>query len=239
MSIGSPMTLDTDEALFVAHFLEVYPDGELMLFDVGAASGRFARGFSERCRPRRVWAHLFEPRPGITETPMTCDAVHWCALGSAAGTATFVVGKNGELSHIARATDDTSVADYCAEHGIEGVPIDDVDQVIEVKVSTVDHWLSLPNAVGIPIRHLDFLKIDTEGYELEVLRGARAALAAAAISAVQFEYGGTWIGMGRLQEAVDMLPGFTIYGYDGHGLVRRTSFEDDYTWSGNLLAIRE
>lgn len=43
------------------------------------------------------------------------------------------------------------------------------------------------------VNRVDFLKIDTEGHELAVLRGAREALAAEAIGVVQFEYGGCYI----------------------------------------------
>lgn len=44
---------------------------------------------------------------------------------------------------------------------------------------------------GIP--RVRFLKIDTEGHEMAVLRGFAAMLANGAIDVIQFEYGGTWI----------------------------------------------
>jgi FkbM family methyltransferase len=40
------------------------------------------------------------------------------------------------------------------------------------------------------IKHIDFIKIDTEGYELSVLKGATKSLALTDL--VQFEYGGTY-----------------------------------------------
>jgi FkbM family methyltransferase len=42
--------------------------------------------------------------------------------------------------------------------------------------------------------HLTLVKIDTEGHDLAVLRGARELLAGHRISAVQFEYNWRWIG---------------------------------------------
>lgn len=43
------------------------------------------------------------------------------------------------------------------------------------------------------IERVDFVKIDVEGHELSVLRGARQSLAAGALGVVQFEYGGSYI----------------------------------------------
>lgn len=43
------------------------------------------------------------------------------------------------------------------------------------------------------IQRVGFLKIDTEGHELAVLRGFEQLLKTHAIDVVQFEYGGTWI----------------------------------------------
>lgn len=48
------------------------------------------------------------------------------------------------------------------------------------------------------IERIDFLKIDVEGHEIDVLKGARQLLAAGRISVVQLEYGGTYIDGGHL-----------------------------------------
>ena len=40
--------------------------------------------------------------------------------------------------------------------------------------------------------HVDLLKIDAEGYDLQVMRGARELFASQAIGAVQFEYNRAW-----------------------------------------------
>ncbi len=42
------------------------------------------------------------------------------------------------------------------------------------------------------MHHIDFLKIDTEGAEFRILKGAKDMLARQAISFIQFEYGGTY-----------------------------------------------
>lgn len=53
-----------------------------------------------------------------------------------------------------------------------------------IQVRTIDHFCE---AEGID--RIDFLKIDVEGHELSVLRGAKRMLTTGAISMIQFEFG--------------------------------------------------
>lgn len=56
-----------------------------------------------------------------------------------------------------------------------------------VRVLTLDGEMS-----RLGIDHVDLLKVDAEGMDLHVLRGAERALSDHQIGVVQFEYGGTW-----------------------------------------------
>lgn len=58
----------------------------------------------------------------------------------------------------------------------------------KVQVDTLDHYCS-----SHEIQHIDFLKIDVEGHELEVLKGAKNLLEAEKINLIQFEYNITHI----------------------------------------------
>lgn len=83
------------------------------------------------------------------------------------------------------------------------------ERVVEVPVVTLDRWL---DAQGIA--RVDYLKIDTEGFEMPILRGARASLAAQRVACVQFEYGGTWLDAGEsLRNAAELFHavGWTLY----------------------------
>ena len=53
---------------------------------------------------------------------------------------------------------------------------------------TLDDFLSREN-----LSFVDYLKIDVEGHEFEVLKGARKALSHGRIKRIQFEYGPEWI----------------------------------------------
>ena len=78
-----------------------------------------------------------------------------------------------------------------------------------VQVTTLDQALD-----RLGVESVDFLKIDTEGYDLHVLRGARRRLQARRIKVLQFEYqhawarsGGTLGGAFRLLEE----SGYSVY----------------------------
>lgn len=80
------------------------------------------------------------------------------------------------------------------------------------------------------IKEIDFLKIDTEGYEFNVLKGFGDELKI--INCIQFEYGGTYIDSGdKLKDVIEHLAryGFTDFSYlEFDGLIPLTSFEDHY-----------
>jgi FkbM family methyltransferase len=74
-------------------------------------------------------------------------------------------------------------------------------------LTTIDAELSARDVTS-----LNFLKIDVEGYDLHVLRGAREYLARRAIGFVQFEYNVEWALAGStLAAALDLL---SSYGYE-------------------------
>lgn len=64
------------------------------------------------------------------------------------------------------------------------------------------------------IQHIDFIKIDTEGFELSVLKGFEDCLTNVKI--IQFEYGGTYLDNNiKLVEVKNYLEyfGFTNFSY--------------------------
>jgi hypothetical protein len=57
-----------------------------------------------------------------------------------------------------------------------------------IRLESVDHYCAERG-----IQHIDLLKVDVEGYELEVFKGMSQCLKEGRIGAAQFEYGGTYI----------------------------------------------
>ena len=82
--------------------------------------------------------------------------------------------------------------------GTTGVYLDPTDSFMNTTVAQPDHreltMLTTPVVVGDEyiaehgIESIDFLKVDTEGADIDVLRGFRKALERGAVAMVQFEY---------------------------------------------------
>ena len=82
----------------------------------------------------------------------------------------------------------------------------------EVQTTTLDEY-----AAHAELNHLTLVKIDTEGHDLAVLRGAQKLFTEQRISAVQFEYNHRWIAARSfLRDAFELLVPF------GYGLGKLT-----------------
>lgn len=91
------------------------------------------------------------------------------------------------------------------------------------------------------IERIDFLKIDVEGAELAVLRGARRLLAERRIRFIQFEFGYPAIDSAtHMRSFYDALPDFDMYRVVPRGLIalgpHRTSLEN-FVSTTNYLAV--
>jgi len=93
-----------------------------------------------------------------------------------------------------------------------------------VQVSTVDQVCA-----GEGIAQIDFLKIDTEGNEMDVLLGATNTIEAGQVAAIQFEFGDPYIG--TRHHFIDLWrilsPRYAIYRILRHGLAALDSYSTD------------
>jgi FkbM family methyltransferase len=148
----------------------------LTLLDVGANVGDWTAHaldcLSRRAREGAV--HALEPAPGAHVHLMRRFAddprvvVRGAALSDRRGTAPLYVV--GELA------------------GTNSLVDQGIGSPVSVAVTRVDDYLT-EHAIG----RVTFLKSDTEGLDLAVLRGGLAALDAGRIDAWQFEYNARWI----------------------------------------------
>lgn len=108
---------------------------------------------------------------------------------------------------------------------------------IEVKSITLDEYCQQKG-----IDHIDFLKIDTEGNELDVLGSAKGLLEKGQVDVIQFEYGGCFVDAGVTLGGVFQLLqplGYNIFHINGAVLELLTVFKpkmEDYIYS-NYLAV--
>lgn len=141
-----------------------------VVFDVGANDGRTVLRLQDLLARPRIFA--FEPVASTYETLVRRTsqfanvAPRHLALGAAPDRQTIYLSEIDAMNSFS--------AEWTPSHvGTETVEISTVDRVMEQE--------------GIPFVH--FLKIDTEGYEREVLAGAEGALRDSRIALIQVEVG--------------------------------------------------
>ena len=138
------------------------------LVDVGGFKGEYTKAFLDRFPSGR--SIVFEPSPAHFEIAVRNlsgrnVALRNVALGAMTGSGTL--HKDTEITGLASLT----------KRALVNAPITE-----PVTIETLD------SVAGIGV--VDLLKIDVEGHELDVMRGARRLFESGAISLVQFEFGG-------------------------------------------------
>lgn len=170
-----------------------------LVFDVGANEGDWVAEVLSRSPGARV--HAFEPQEALARkvaSRFPGVAVNNMAMGEV----------RGELE----------LCDYAGHPGsqhaslIKGV-IDGIHQgatrYVKVPVGTVDDYCAENG-----IEHIDLLKIDVEGFELKVLRGASRMLGERRVGVIQFEFNEMNV-IGR-----SFMNDFFVCLGDSHGLYR-------------------
>ncbi|MDQ3918839.1 MAG: FkbM family methyltransferase [Acidobacteriota bacterium] len=108
---------------------------------------------------------------------------------------------------------------------------------MEFKTTTADEFCDKNR-----IDFIDFMKIDTEGHELEVLNGAKGMIAAGKIHLIQFEFNEmNIISRVFLRDFYELLKGYRIYRLDTDGLIPLFSYNstNEIFKFQNLLAVNE
>jgi FkbM family methyltransferase len=155
-------------------------DRRLCVFDVGANVGGWSRSFLEHCASHGVEAEIraFEPNEGTYEN-LVRNLSKWQLDGRV------------DANRLALSSRDESRTFYSSgvNSGVSGF-YRSGDTISEktVRATTLDQYCS-----DRGVEQIDFVKIDTEGHDLEVLYGAQDMLGRERISAIQFEYNQKWM----------------------------------------------
>lgn len=102
---------------------------------------------------------------------------------------------------------------------------------ITIKIDCLDNIIN---------ERLNVLKIDTEGYELEVLKGCKRLLSEGGIDYIQFEYGGCFKDNNiKLNDVINFLKqyGYSVYELNNTNFKKIDIYNDDYRWV-NFYASR-
>lgn len=111
---------------------------------------------------------------------------------------------------------------------------------INVTCTTLDIFCFAKN-----IPYIDFLKIDTEGSELAVLKGAQQLLKTQRIKHIQFEYGGTYTDAEiTLKQVITLLThyDYVLFRIFNKGLIHIANWNDtleNYAYSNYIAVLKE
>lgn len=188
------------------------------IVDIGAATGRWTFYVRERLFGMESRFHLFEP---CFEQMVVLRQIY------------------GEHLHVelypSVVTDRSGMVPFFEEPIPEhssATPGATVRQRLMSSVS-LDDWATTAN-----IDFIDLLKIDAEGLEPQILRGAEQLLDAQRVGMIQFEYGGRWLE--PLGPVLDRLRsfGYNVLEFNGTKVALAGIQKEDHVMR-NLLAVRQ
>jgi len=175
---GSRVESSGEGAIWRMLRAKVKANQELCLFDVGANEGQFLEMIAGGLRGVPFCIHAFEPSEKaftiLRQKAGTQPSVilNNFALGREQGKAKLFYEKSG------------SGLGSLYERRLDHFGID-FTQSATVSVQTLDQYCTEQG-----IQRIDLLKLDVEGHELEVLRGAQRMFSERRIGIVSFEFGG-------------------------------------------------
>lgn len=172
MNYGSANSPEDSGEIAVVRALKLELPQNPVLFDVGANNGQYLEMLLNVLKDKNPLIHSFEP-----------DAKAFEKLNQKFGHLENVFINNfalGEKNHI-------SVLYVSKDGGVDSSLIKSTESEFleyQIEVKTLDEYCQKND-----ISKIDFLKIDTEGFEMSVLKGANVMIEKDAIKQIQLEHG--------------------------------------------------
>jgi FkbM family methyltransferase len=197
----------------IIHFIEE----KMTIFDIGANIGEWSARVLERHPAAVIFA--FEPNPRTFKSLERYFSSYKNAQCFCSGAS----NDNGKLPLFYWEPDHESVLSSLFKRPIVDQMMQTAPKMIEVDLQRLDDFCNEHN-----VHYIDFMKIDTEGSEWNVLQGARSLLEQQKIGVIQFEYGGCYIDARTyLKDVYNLLTscGYTIYKIIPGALVKLSSWD--------------
>ena len=205
----------------------------MTVVDVGANHGMFSLEAAHLIEQEGI-IHAFEPTPvtrellhsNLAANGLGMVKVFSTALGEKPGTAHLRV--HNQMSGL------NTLANLDVTWNRQKLV---ADEIIEVSVTTLD-----AHAKAEGLLHIDFLKIDVEGFELGVLRGARELLTEKRIELIMLEIGDITCATAGI-EPIAVLNELESHGYQLHAIdsegrvCDRVRAFPETTFSANFVAM--
>jgi FkbM family methyltransferase len=206
--------LVSGERRFLTRFIEHYPQS--IVLDVGANAGQYSTLVRELGKQTVV--HAFEPHP-----------TSFAELAHIAG----VIGVTAHCFALGESLSEIEFFDYSDEAGSQHASV--YREVIEgvhrrpassqkVQCKTLDDV-----AEDLSLTHIGLLKIDTEGHELAVLKGAKRLLDKKKIDVIQFEFNEmNVISRVFMKDFFDLLPDYRFYRLLADGAISLENYDPTF-----------
>lgn len=213
---------DIDTYLSVMEFNILRP---IKILDIGAHNGKFTEAFKKRFS---CTSFMFEPSTEQFENLVTnfpSDFVFNYGVSNEKKKAKFVLyGGDKGMSQINRLTESESVHELNALTEIQLVSLDSI------------HHSILNNLI------FDVCKIDTEGQEFNVLKGAEKMLANKDLKYIIFEVGSTYTDLGyTVGDVISLLNsyGYSVYDFVEGKPIKLTPEFNDYSLRDLFATFKE
>ena len=228
-TIGFDNSVSTANGEFVL-MPKIIKPGDVV-FDIGANTGEWSR--QVLASVGRVVIQCFEPVPDTFEQLRmnlgNCGVgMHKFAMSNSNGTKTFnYYNQNTKLARLSTFYRRSKEI----EQRFSMQPVE-----IEVQTCTLDTFCQQHS-----VTRIDYLKIDTEGAELDVLQGSQKILSEKRVKKMQFEYGGNFEDAGiTLHEVCRLLTkhGYSIFRILPEGIVHVSQWRqslENYRYSNYLV----
>jgi len=176
-------------------FLRRFLQPGMLIVDVGANTGYYSEQMLRICPQLRI--HSFEPVSATFQRLSQTLATHIDA-GRVVANKTALGSSQGQADIFVYADDAGSNSLYFHEtHAAQSRCL----RQEQIKIDTLDNYLT---KVENPI--VDFLKIDVEGHETDVILGAATSIRSGRVHCIQFEYNNYWRRSNRtLREMIHLL----------------------------------
>lgn len=218
---------ETGEAFFLERVLAPNFDGEPCVFDVGANLGEYSRNVRKAIPNASIYA--FEPNTLLTEQLKV-------NVGDFATVVPMAVGSDSGVTILYNSCN-AGTSEHGSVYRRALIDLHGYGQVTEISVPiiTLDEFAAIRN-----IEQIDFLKIDTEGHELAVLRGCQRLLKERRIRVIQFEFNEMNI-VSRvfMSDFVSVLDDFVFFRLDTASLhpIHYTAREEIFAFQ-NIVAVK-
>lgn len=217
------------EKKFISEYLPANVSASTpVIFDVGANQGSYAKLLLMAFPKAKL--QCFEPNPQTFELLSK-------NIGNAATLFQIGFGKQeGMLELYFDSRDKTSVMATSNPEILKDISKVASTEKVKINVDTIDHFCEEQK-----IDRIDFLKIDTEGFELDILRGAKKMLEEKRVDIIQFEFNETGtVQRIFLKDFYHYLSGFEFYRLSRKGMIPLHNWQPAHEifLFQNIVAIR-